>query len=312
MLCIDDPRVRIINYRVNIGERANLNALLKASRGSFFTWQADDDFYDPRYLEAIAGAIGLSPQLPALFTSFRVVRGDGGPASIGPTGPLSPPRAMTGPTFLREYWNGGIRVMGLVGMYRRDYLATRGGLPELSPGPIAVMSEYDLLVRCGLLRSVGYIDSPLVFYRAHGTSWSTTTDATDAVQIASIQLLRRSLPLFVEPPLVGDCRAHISGLTNMVMRYVLKTLARERGGRGILLRALGYVRQLHATVHEMLDGYPAIARDSCRKNWTQFAILLPQLLFIRHAHPGLRSFAVRARARLTGEILTRPPTVTRS
>ena len=75
-LDIDDPRVIFINQTENLGEFHNMDYLLKTSRGRYFTWLADDDYYAPNFLQEVYKAIhteGNEP--PCVLTSFKVVYG---------------------------------------------------------------------------------------------------------------------------------------------------------------------------------------------------------------------------------------------
>ncbi len=49
-LAAADPRVRIIRQPRNLGHAANYQAVLKAARGEYFMWLADDDWIDPEYV----------------------------------------------------------------------------------------------------------------------------------------------------------------------------------------------------------------------------------------------------------------------
>lgn len=50
---LHDSRIRFINHPENLGERGNMNSLLSMSSGRYFTWLADDDFYDPDFLKTL-------------------------------------------------------------------------------------------------------------------------------------------------------------------------------------------------------------------------------------------------------------------
>ncbi len=47
-----DPRVRYIRHDTNIGAVANFNGALRASKGAYFMWLADDDWLDTNFLTA--------------------------------------------------------------------------------------------------------------------------------------------------------------------------------------------------------------------------------------------------------------------
>ena len=55
MLGITDDRIKIYNHTKNLGEIGNMNYLLSKAEGDFFTIQADDDLYEPQFLESIHG-----------------------------------------------------------------------------------------------------------------------------------------------------------------------------------------------------------------------------------------------------------------
>ena len=46
-------KVKIFNYKKNIGERNNMNFLLKRSRTEWFTWLADDDYFHEKFIEQL-------------------------------------------------------------------------------------------------------------------------------------------------------------------------------------------------------------------------------------------------------------------
>src|SRR5580698_5118306 len=68
MLGVCDPRIRIINYEQNLGEYGNLKALLEAAKGTFFSWQADDDYYDSMFLSHARMAFERFEDLNAVYT----------------------------------------------------------------------------------------------------------------------------------------------------------------------------------------------------------------------------------------------------
>ena len=50
---INDPRIKIFNHKKNLGERKNMNFLLNKSNSKWFTWLADDDFFEPKFFEKL-------------------------------------------------------------------------------------------------------------------------------------------------------------------------------------------------------------------------------------------------------------------
>ena len=45
----EDPRIEIVNHKVNLGEIENLNWLMNKANTPYFTWLADDDILHPKF-----------------------------------------------------------------------------------------------------------------------------------------------------------------------------------------------------------------------------------------------------------------------
>jgi hypothetical protein len=300
-LGIDDPRVRILNYPVNVGERGNLNALLAAASGEYFTWQADDDFYDPRYLEAVTNALAATPRVDAVFTGFSVLRGEGSSASVAPTTADLSPRRMSGEAFLRAYWSRDVRPMGLVGAYRTGYLRAEGGVRDLAAARIAVMSEYYLLLRASKLPVVAYIDAPLVVYRAHEASWSTTRAAAEVVERAGLSLLAEGIAVLPIHPTAAEPAAHVRGLVRLVFHDVMKTVARSMGPRELLVHGIAYMRRAQQTVDTAAEELLPARGFRHRLVLAAFLRMLPQAMLFAASPTPLRRTVQRVRGWLRGE-----------
>jgi glycosyltransferase involved in cell wall biosynthesis len=52
-----DPRVRYVRQPQNIGPHANFRFLLEQATGEMFMWAADDDLWQPTFIEALAGCL---------------------------------------------------------------------------------------------------------------------------------------------------------------------------------------------------------------------------------------------------------------
>lgn len=224
-LGIDDARVRIINHRANLGELGNLNALLEAATGRYFTWQADDDFYAPSYLASMRRAFDRCPEADAVFCSFSVVT-EAIVSDYVPTPLSAEPEEMAGAEFLRRYWRGILRTMVLTGMYNRERLRLRGGLIALSDAPIAAMSEYLLLLQIGMVARVAYIPSPLAYFRAHDTSWSMTTTDVLTWEIAGSNFVSHGLRVIRHDLYATDYALHLRRIVQQALSNVRTVLLR--------------------------------------------------------------------------------------
>ena len=52
-----DNRIKIFNHKKNLGERNNMNFLLKKTKSKWFTWLADDDYLHKNYLQRLVNTI---------------------------------------------------------------------------------------------------------------------------------------------------------------------------------------------------------------------------------------------------------------
>ncbi len=57
----EDPRIRVIRQKENIGSLKNFQAVLHAATGPYFMWRADDDLSDLDYAEKLAAALDAAP-----------------------------------------------------------------------------------------------------------------------------------------------------------------------------------------------------------------------------------------------------------
>jgi len=224
-LGIDDARVRIINHPLNLGELRNLNALLEAASGRYFTWQADDDFYAPTYLASMRRAFDRFPDADAAFCSFSVVNDPSIPRHEA-TLPDVEPEGMAGAEFLRRCWRGILQTMAFTGMYNRERLRSRGGLVSLSDAPVAAMSEYLLLLQMGMVAQVACIPSPLAYFRVHDTSWSMTTTDVLAWETAGGNFISHGLRVIRHDAYAPDYGLHLRRIFQLTLSNVRTVLLR--------------------------------------------------------------------------------------
>jgi Glycosyl transferase family 2 len=238
LLGIDDPRIRIINHPSNLGERRNINALLEAASGRYFTWHADDDFYAPTYLASMRDAFDRFPEADAAFCSFTVVE-DSSILRYGTTPTVVDPEGLSGAEFLRGYWRGKFETMGFTCMYRRELLRSLGGLVALCDAPIAAMSEYFLILQAGMFAQVVYIPSPLVYFRVHDASWSMTTTDILAWESAATNFVVRGLRVLRDRAYGPDYALHLKGLLHRAFSSVLTVVFRP-ASQPVLHRELSF------------------------------------------------------------------------
>ena len=200
LLGINDPRIRFVNNVTNLGEIANMNSLLRISRGKYFTWLGDDDAYAPCFLGTAYDAICNHDFPLVAFSSFV-----SGPEYTGYTVDDAPSkiRVSTGRHFLREYLSRSVKVIGCYGLFNTEYLRSNGGIEKLGNG-FSPYADNLLAIRSGLLDSLIYIDTPLIFFRTHQDSMSYTSPDLDAYQSAQKELLPKSMEIFRDERLKDD------------------------------------------------------------------------------------------------------------
>ena len=286
---LHDSRIRFINHPENLGERGNMNALLAMSHGRYFTWLADDDFYDPGFLKTLNTELTRFDFPPCAFTSY-VMRDDSGAWTDKYDRFSGTSRLLTGSEFVREYFGGTIRAIGTCGMFDAEYIRTIGGVEKLGNGPFALYSEYLLLMKTALLERVLYIDSPLVTYRVHENSWGCSNLELEEYKVAGRQLIKKCADIFEDPMVVKDYRRNLSDISRLHWStFISKTLFEaSETGLGIPALALlfrrsseaeSHIREILSEIKEKTGKYGPDLRITSLKDTSRFILLL-RLLFL--------------------------------
>ena len=232
LLGIEDARIRFVNYPKNLGETGNLNSLLGMSRGRYFTMLSDDDLYTPNFLEAVHSVLVKFGFPPCAFTSYETIRGTSFPdlAKIFSW----EGRLFAGRQFLRMYLSGKLKAMGCTGVYDTEYLRRIGGVERLCDGPIALHSEYALLVGCGLLEKIAYVDAPLVLFRSSGQSYTWQLLSLDDWMHAGESLICKSIEVFSMPNLKKDFRQNFASILRLSVGYLVVKASKSMSVREVM------------------------------------------------------------------------------
>lgn len=67
---IDDPRIKYIRQKENIGAAENFTFVLQQSSGEYFMWAADDDWYEPEFIEKTVSLLENNDKIALAFTGF--------------------------------------------------------------------------------------------------------------------------------------------------------------------------------------------------------------------------------------------------
>lgn len=243
---IHDPRVVFVNQARNLGEFYNMDYLLKASRGVYFTWLADDDYYAPGFLQNVYEALQANADAPScVLTSFKISYGN--PPSLHQGEKENIKRKVlvySGRRFLRDYWRGQINVVGTTGFFTKQFLVDSGGFKKMTHLPIAIFSEYLLIMQISLLEQVLVIDAPFICLRVHGGSWSESNRDYQSYRTAGINFLKASLEIFQSPLADGyDFRKNVTGAIKLILKAAAHTGARRKKII-IALSNFSYLREL--------------------------------------------------------------------
>lgn len=225
MLGITDPRIRFVNHPVNLREVGNMNALLGAARGRYFTWLFDDDLFEPGFLSAAHATLTGQGCPPALFPRYRVLE-DGAPCVAAEVAPGAV-NHYSGREFLANYFSGRLEVISTTAFFATElFRETVGGVEELCDSAVGLYCEYLLLVKCALLGEILCVDAPYVVFRAHAESWGASNTELHKYLQGGERLVLRSAAVLRHPDLrpelerslLGLSRIHLTKLCFVAMR----------------------------------------------------------------------------------------------
>ena len=222
LLGVTDERVRFVNHPRNLGEMRNMNFLLAESRGRYFTWLADDDVYAPTFLEAVHATLVKFGYLPCVFTSYMA-------ATTFPERlemPMREGECFEGRQFLQLYLNRTLKTQGCYGVFDAQYQRKMGGMEQLGGG-FSPYSDQLLVIKAGRLRTIAYIDAPLIFYRTHEQSVSLASTDLDAYKSAQESLCSKSIKVFSSEGLREDFQLNLFLLLRWCIRDFATVLHRS-------------------------------------------------------------------------------------
>ena len=237
-LGIKDPRFRFINHERNLGGLANMNALMNASHGRYFTWLDDDNLYAVNFLQIVHDALLKFNYPTCVFTSFENFRG---------FADLTQRRAsssdfelLSGPQFLRQYLAGELKAIGVMGVFDTDYLKKLNGVEDIDEAGKALDCEYALMIRAASVEKIGYVDVPLAFFRLHEGAWHATDRDLGLYVRAGTNLTRIAIECFRKPQMKSDFDQNLTNLLRWVLSDFITT-SREAGKTGLRFRTRYFV-----------------------------------------------------------------------
>ncbi len=178
---LDDQRFKIVNHDINLGEINNMNWLLHAANGRYFTWLADDDAYYPNFLESIHQTLITHEKLDCVFSNYNFTECFN-TNDVSQTYDVS---LMTGTELLLKYYKNEILLHGCYGVFAIEYLREIGGMQQTGSG-LSPYSSDIIMLHTALKEQIGYLHNPPIFYRFHENSLSLAT--TDVVSYVTAQI----------------------------------------------------------------------------------------------------------------------------
>jgi len=201
-LGIDDPRIIFFNYEKNIGPVENANTLLRLSTGEYFTLLADDDLHGSQFLSTMAQCISIFNSPQSIFSSFSSDLSE--IMSVGNTDEIvRGAKRYHGSDYLRLYLERKVKTIGCYSVSNTKYLRAVGGLSQLGDGR-SIYAEMPIVLASGLLENVIYLDCPLVYFRPHDGSLSSSNIKIEDMRTSQVALLDRSLPILRNPTVLED------------------------------------------------------------------------------------------------------------
>jgi glycosyltransferase involved in cell wall biosynthesis len=70
---INDQRMKYIRLEKNQGHIAALNTGFRLSQGNLLTWTSDDNYYDPKAIEIMAGELLGNPFIDFVYANYQVI-----------------------------------------------------------------------------------------------------------------------------------------------------------------------------------------------------------------------------------------------
>jgi glycosyltransferase involved in cell wall biosynthesis len=281
MIGISDPRVRFVNHPRNLREVGNMNALLAAATGRYFTWLFDDDLIEPGFLRAAHDILLKEDFPPALFPRYGMLHDDEPyrPTRIMPGGVTR----LTGEEFLRSYFSRRLKVISTTGFFATEnFRKTTGGVEELCDSAIGLYCEYLLLVKCALLGRITYVDSPYVVFRVHSESWGSSNTELNKYLQGGERLVRKCASVLRHPTLCRDLRRNLLGICKIHLADVSFAAMRvEAGAEDFGITAIGraYPRVL-AEISRIRRTYTTEAGCSGLRAWLDFSWIVAKCTYL--------------------------------
>ncbi len=182
-LNIKDERIKIINNVENLGEMKNMMNILHKSKGSFFTWIADDDYYIPEFFKIINNILENNKKKVYFVQHFTDI------LSIKNYNKKKL-NFLPQKKFLDDYLSNKINIHGCYAVFEKKFLQSIKGMEILGCG-FSPYSDVLLTIKSCQEKNIAIIDKPFIYYRLHDQSISYSSDNYISYTSAQKDLLKK-------------------------------------------------------------------------------------------------------------------------
>lgn len=178
-----DGRILVHRQATNLGPTENFRFVLRQANGKYFMWAADDDSWEPRFIESLVALLERDQRVGVAFCNFDARLDDGTRVDSYPAF-LPMLQSYAGRTlserlaaYIAQEESHGKANM-LYGVFRRTELLAAGGMRAWGVGWWGA----DMLIVCSVLaRSAVAIESELLYHVGAGRRAAGATRAVPPV-----------------------------------------------------------------------------------------------------------------------------------
>ena len=172
----NNPKIKIINNDKNLGERDNMNNLLKIALGEYFIWLSDDDSLFPNFFEKNLINLEQNNKIVVSYTSYTSKKEFNEKKSKF--------QIFEQQEFLENYLSKKIKLIGVYGLFRKKYLIYAGGMQKTSKSlennnneTMGMYPYADIIlpIKISKFGKIAYSYEELIFYELLGGSRSSIT-----------------------------------------------------------------------------------------------------------------------------------------
>ena len=237
-------KIKIFNYKKNIGERGNLNNLLRKCKTDFFCWLGDDDYLHKDFFKILISQFKNNNSLVASYSNYSRAHLKSKQASCKHI-------HFDQENFLLGFSSKELRLIGTFGIIKKKYLKKIGGINKTGKsfkdkGRITHHYPYcDTLIPIMLSKygEISWIDNRLVHLNTDKSSVSGKTNEYDAY-ISSENYLLNSLKNNIKKQINKNNYYRI--FSNMIDWFVFNriTIIKKRNSNQNIKYLITYIKDL--------------------------------------------------------------------